>query len=105
MKVDVTQFLLPNGEQRKRIWELPGVIPEQVEKIRSCGARLTAEVLTTGEVSVCIEDEDIGDDFDIRVIPNGPAVPEATTTMINNFCVQAFETWKQDEEGGDDDQG
>lgn len=95
MKVNVMQFVLPNGRQVPVTIELPGDLTGQYATMKSCGARLTAEVLTTGEVSLCIEHPEYGD-FDARVVPTGPDVPAALVQMLAGFRRTAFEDWLLD---------
>lgn len=95
MVIDVAQFLRPNGQVRQVTVDLPGVIDEQYAKLRNCNVRITAEVLTADEVSLCLEHPECGD-FDSRVVSNGPDVPRSLSDMINGFCQLAFEGWHAD---------
>lgn len=95
MNVEVTQFLLPNGRQVPITVSVPDNLQSKYRILHDCGARLTAEVLTTGAVSVCVEEPEIGD-FDIRVHKNGPEVPAAIADMIDVFDPIAFRAWQQE---------
>lgn len=87
MKVAVRQYLRPYGRPRDMTTE----VPESAEALRGYdelaagGCRLTAEVLMTGQASLTIED--LGREFDdsIRVVENGPAVPEAIVELLSAF--------------------
>lgn len=96
MQIEITQFLLPDGRQRRCTLVIPDELGGQYERIKRSGVRLTAEVLTTGEVSLCLEDPGVGDDFDIRVVENGPAVPQAWEDMIRQFDTAAYKAWHND---------
>lgn len=95
MMIPFVQFLRPDVRQVVAHVKIPDNLADQWEKIVACGARLTAEVLTTGEVSLTIE-HPVDGDFDIRVVPNGPRVAEATQELITAFCLIAFEAWRRD---------
>lgn len=101
MDIQITQYMRPDGRQEVRTTPIRDDLADQYDKIRRCGANLTAEVLMTGEVSLCIADSKVEDDFDIRVVANGPAVTQAWESMIGGFCALAFETWKNDALNGD----
>jgi len=104
MKVSLTQFLLPDGRQRivettihdrlaGQVAAIHDRLAGQVAAIEECGARLTAEMLTTGEVSMTVEHPKWGD-FDIEVVNNGPEVPIALERLIERFEKSSFEHWK-----------
>jgi len=93
MKVSLTQFLLPDGRQRIVETTIHDRLAGQVAAIEECGARLTAEMLTTGEVSMTVEHPKWGD-FDIEVVNNGPEVPIALERLIERFEKSSFEHWK-----------
>ena len=50
--------------------------------MRKKNRRLAAEVLQTQEVSITIEDDE--QDFDIRVVKNGPEVNAAVREMLES---------------------
>jgi hypothetical protein len=81
---DVMQFLLPNGRQRPMTVELPAESKDDYTAMIESGCRFEAEILTIGEVSVTISDQTNDVDIDIRVIPNGPAVPAALVEMLRS---------------------
>lgn len=92
-EIPFTQFHLPNG-RRSHTTILSG--DEEwaaYEKIRGSGLRLTIEILTTGHVSMCIEDPDVGD-FDQEVCPNDPQVPLAVSKMLLRFDPSKVEAWR-----------
>ena len=67
MKVNVTQFMRPNGRQVLRELEISDGCISQYKAIGECKARLTAEQLMSGEVSQTIECENF--DYDIILTP------------------------------------
>ena len=91
MKVEITQFIAPYGEQRIRFAEVPDDCAVGYEAMRRHGCRLTAEVLSTGHVSQCIEHDE--GDFDIKITKNGPDVQEALVRMLRAFDGPTFENW------------
>ena len=83
----VHQFMRPNGRKVIKYVDLPEDFKEKYEDMKKAGCRLTAEVLTTGEVSVCVENDEA--DLDIRVVDNNEYAPtEALMSMLNS------EGWK-----------
>ena len=84
MIIEVLHFYLPNGRAEWEEVEIKDFLKEKYELIQKFGCRLTAEVLTNGKVSLCIENPDM-DDFDIKVCENGPKVIEILENMIDNF--------------------
>ena len=87
MVVKVIQFLRPNGKQREQETDLPDSLKSAYQQMLSNGRRFTAEMLTTGEISVCIEDPEKGDLF-CEVIPNGPEVQAAMAKMLAEYGQQ-----------------
>lgn len=94
MQVQVTQFLRPDGRVQQATTELsdePG-LEDKYNLLAELGLRFTAEVLTTGEVSTCIEHE-LGD-FDMSITPNGPEVQKGMIDMLRRFNENKFHSWK-----------
>jgi len=82
------QYLRPDG--RKIYAEISR--PEEVElkagQIMAAGFRFEVEILTTGQVSMTITNDEDGD-VATEIIPcNGPEVPEAVDRMIMNWRPQ-----------------
>ena len=82
---DVTQYLRPNGRRKQEITELPIEYEEKYKEMLKRGWNFGAEVLTTGHVSVTIEDRVEGRDVTIRVIKNGPEVQKALCEMLEEI--------------------
>jgi len=90
-----TQYIRPNGREVSIEIEVADDLEDQLHAIRSAGAELTAEVLTTGEVSLTIEEPDCGD-WDCIVVSNGPDVVSAVDSLIRRFDRTRFEQWRAD---------
>lgn len=95
MTINVLQFIRPNGRQAPQTTEVSDDCADGYKLMQECGCRLTAEVLTTGEVSCTIEHPAIGD-FDIEVTENGPDVPKGIERMLKEFSKEKFEAWKKE---------
>lgn len=97
------QYMLPNGERRHREIERPEPIEKKAREILAAGLRFESEVLQTGHVSVTIFDPSVEEDAAIKIIPNGPQVPEAIDEMISEFSLDAWkmELRNRDQEEGD----
>lgn len=92
-KIEATQFLRPNGEQRTLLGMVSVECRLGYEVMRKAGCRLTMEELMSGQVSVCIEEPELGD-YNIRIVSNGPEVTRAVEAMLKGFDAKAFEAWK-----------
>jgi len=80
MLVEIIQYLRPNGVKRMECAEVADSLKEAYEDMMSCGFHLAAEVLTTGHVSLTIEDDE--KDVDIELVENGPNVLPKLEAMI-----------------------
>lgn len=68
------------------------------EKARELGLRVTAEMLSTGEVSLCLEEPRLGD-FAISICTNGPgekSPPALLEKMLLKFNEDDFKQWKKE---------
>lgn len=83
MKVDVVQFLRPNGREQVGQMELPDSAAAAYEKMIRDGCRFEAEILTTGAVSVTISNHER--DLDISLTDNGPAIQEGMVKMLERY--------------------
>jgi len=89
MMVRVVQFLRPNGRQQECFTDISERCETSYVDMTRAGGRLTAEELTTGEISLCVEHPEHGD-FDSRVVVNGPPVTRAIEEMFDAFDVDRF---------------
>jgi exonuclease III len=92
MIIEVTQFMNPSGRQVNQTTKIKDQFQEKYVLMKRLGCRFTAEVLNTGQVSVCIEEPDYGD-IDIRIIPNGPKVQSAYEEMLADFTQEKYDTF------------
>ncbi len=83
MSIEFTQYLMPDGAQKKIHIARPEAIETKAREIMSKGFRFEAEMLTTGEISLTISDGE--EDLDIEVVSNGPDVPVAVDRMVERF--------------------
>ena len=80
-EVKVTQYLQPYGHKQTMIVVIDGLEEEWTSLFES-GCDLAAEVLSTGDVSLTIEDV-VGEvDRDIRLCRNGPGVIAAVEELL-----------------------
>jgi hypothetical protein len=92
MKIEVIQFMLPDGRQVIREIEIPEELDTQYMAMKECGCRLTCEMLSDFDVSVAIEHEE--GDYDIEVVTNYPGLPMTTVSqMLRRFKVKEFKRW------------
>ncbi len=92
MTIQVTQFIRPNGRQEIATTTVDNKCGDNYKLMRELGCRLTAEVLRTGEISLCIEHPEHGV-FDIRIESNGPAVKHALEDMLMVFSKERLDKW------------
>lgn len=91
MQIEVTQFHSLNGRQTQETAEVSDDCRSGYELMRDCGCRLTAEVLSTGQISCTIEHPE--GDFDIEITTNGPDVKIGIERMLKQFTRDKFESW------------
>lgn len=80
MLIPFTQYIRPHGHRRAESIDRSDDIGEKARHCIEQGGRFTAEVLTTGQVSLAFELD--GDDLDIEVTDNGPDVPHAVDRLV-----------------------
>ena len=98
MKIQLIQFIRPDGRQRPT-WadDMPEDLAPIVEAIRKNNMRFTAEDLGTGHVSICLEHRE--GDFDIEIAQNGPGenTPKrCLERIIRRFDQKRFDEWLKD---------
>lgn len=99
MEIPITQYLRPNGRQRRQTTQIPDSLSGHYEKLQVAGVRIAAEVLITDEVSLTIEDPRFGD-FDSELVPNGAQVLVALERLVGRFDLEDCQRWQKDR--GDD---
>jgi len=88
VKVDVVQYMLPNGRKEGRQVEIRDSFEAPYNAITMRGWRVAAECLTTGEVSITVEDDE--QDFATELVANGPDVPRAVERAIARAIAKAI---------------
>lgn len=85
MAIEFTQYLLPNGRQKKIEIDMPEDIETKARSLQEKDCYFDAEVLTTGLVSfTCMKNGYQDDDcVSIELSENGPAVLDAVSNLIN----------------------
>ena len=81
--ITFTQYIPPNGKKETVTIDRPQHIFDKAEKIREAGFHFEAEVLTAGQVSLTIGDDD--GDWAYEIIPNDPNVAQGVDRLIMNF--------------------
>lgn len=89
-RITFTQYVRPHGNRRALTMEVPHDVADKADQLRERHLVLECEVLTTGEVSLTITDQEQEHDVDIRVVPNGPAVPDAVYDLVRRFDLEGF---------------
>lgn len=80
--IEFTQYLLPNGRKVPTQIARAPEIEAKAAELKAIGLFFEAEILTTGHVSLTIENDE--EPIAHEVIPNGPEVPVAVDRLINN---------------------
>lgn len=78
-----TQYLLPDGRQRRTATWVPFSTAANAERLTDAGYRLECEVLTTGAVSFTIHDPKKEEDVAIEICDNGAEVPGTVVRLID----------------------
>jgi hypothetical protein len=103
MKIQITQFIPPNGRKEEVTTEVSDECKPQYEAILRNGLRLTAELLRMhNTVSCCIENLKYGD-FDISLTVNGPQVQTGLEEMLKRFDEQHYLRWLSEMEKANDE--
>jgi hypothetical protein len=74
------QYLRPSGRPNMGFFDRSEQIEQLAQSIIDLGYRFTAEMLTTGEISLAVEGPD--GDIACRIAPNGPAVLAAVDDLV-----------------------
>ncbi len=84
MSIPFTQYILPHGRKQAISINCRANIEEKAKRIIEKGYCFECEVLTTGEVSLTITNDEDGD-IAIEIVPNSLAVPIAVEALITKF--------------------
>ena len=88
--IEFTQYLAPTGRKASVRIDRPEPVHAKAQEIAGKGFRFEVEILSTGDVSLTIADDD--GDHAIEVVPNGPEVPAAVDRMILGFQIPTAPT-------------
>jgi len=91
--IQFTQFLMPDGRQKKVEIERPEETEQLATELHEAGHRFEIEMLTTGEISMTVETDGKNGEEIVRshqICNNGPAVPESVDTMMR----EAYADWQ-----------
>lgn len=81
--IEFTQYLRPNGRRKPITINRSIEVEERAERLIMAGLRFEAEVLTTGEVSLTVFDQDSEEDVAIELTPNGDHVGAAVDKLVD----------------------
>lgn len=102
MEIQLTQYLLPDGRQRKVSIEVPDSLAPILKKISKAGLTIEAEILTTTEVSFTLACHKYAADYDILICTNGPGTRESLVKLIERFNEKQCKKWLRDQKEADD---
>jgi hypothetical protein len=94
MKVEMKQYLRPNGAVRVISSFLSDEFADSIHSMGECGCWLEAEVLTTGEVRVTVTNNEA--DLDFSITRNGPDVRDGIEQMLKR---KRWLDWEAEDEG------
>jgi hypothetical protein len=81
--IPFTQYLRPDGRPKSIVIERPEPVAEKAKRILDAGFRFECEVLSTGDVSFAVSDDD--GDHAFEICRNGPDVLAAVDRLILGF--------------------
>lgn len=89
--IPFTQYLLPDGRQRRVAAPVSAQIASAAERFIESGGWFEAEILTTGHVSLtaCKVVDHESRDVEIEVVPNGPEVSVAVERLVRKASEHA----------------
>lgn len=82
MTVDVTQYMRPTGKPVRQTTTVSDDLSTAYAAMKAAGCNLAAETLTTGEISVTIENRELGIDVECEIVTNGPDVQAGYEAML-----------------------
>lgn len=89
MKVDFTQYMMPDGRTRQQSIEMPENVGLKAKAITDAGFRFEMELLADyTTVSLTIADRVAEIDVAHKLVPNGPQVPQAVEDLIMDFKLE-----------------
>lgn len=92
MIIDVTFFTPPNAKKSIRKMKISGV-DEKYKQIANAGCIITIEYLRmTKELSICIEEPDIGD-YDCEIVSASKKIGPSVEKLISRFDIDHFNKW------------
>lgn len=98
MKVNVIQFIRPDGKQVMQETDLSDDLKDKYELVRRSGLHFTAEAIGNGLVTLCLDHPVLEDDYDMEIVSNGPGVQSAMETMLGRFSEEEFGKWAKEHE-------
>ncbi len=81
--IEFTQYLRPDGRKTTVYIKRHEDIYKKAKKLIDRGYKFECEQLTTGHASLTVADPEKGEDIAIRVVTNGPVVPHAVDSLID----------------------
>lgn len=87
--VKFTQYLMPDGRTREQWIDLPQEVYDKACLIYQAGFHLACEILSTGMISLTVEDRTHEEDVACKVCRNGPDIPIVVGKMIMDFDIEA----------------
>lgn len=94
MIVELVEYHRSCRQQRTVFTEVPASCDWMYFTLHELGGNLSMEVLSTGEVSVTIEDREAQDDYDIEIVPPRMPIGPALTKMLERFDSAKFASWR-----------
>lgn len=87
VEIKVLQFMRPFGKVVAMTTHIPEDLLESYKEMRRAGAVITGEHLgASNQVALTISNVETLEDYGLRVIPNGPQVPEALQELLRSKC-------------------
>ncbi len=86
MEIEFTQYLMPDGKQKKITIDRPNAIAEKAKQLLEKNCRFEIEMLTTGHISMTIEQDGVRKEPAIlahEICSNGPEVITRVDKIIN----------------------
>lgn len=94
--IPVIQFIRPYGKQAHEFISVSNEASNKYDELHKAGLQITSEVLSTGQVSLCLSDNQ--EDYDIRICSNGPKVKQSIEDMLLRFDPIKYLAYKSQRE-------
>jgi hypothetical protein len=90
MLIPVCQYMRPNGVKSWAEVNIDDSLKEKYEQLVSVNGFLSAEILTTGEVVIYLEQKPDGYEIYMKIVQNGPEILDVINELFKEFSIEEW---------------